>query len=84
MLSKCANPSCSNSFLYFHCGRLFRVERRTPVSVRDDGEMSAKKTPQRIEYYWLCEVCSSELTLVRAEAGGVVVKPLPISVMDVA
>ncbi len=43
MLSKCANPSCSTSFLYFHCGKLFRVERRAPVSVRDEAEMTAQE-----------------------------------------
>ena len=84
MLSKCANPSCSAPFLYFHSGRLFRVERRSPVVLRDDPEMSEKKTPQRIEYYWLCAACSPELTLVRADAGGVVVRPRPDEVMDVA
>ena len=31
MLSKCANPSCAAPFLYFHSGKLFRVEQRRPV-----------------------------------------------------
>jgi len=26
MLSKCANPGCSASFLYLHQGKLFRLE----------------------------------------------------------
>jgi hypothetical protein len=84
MLTKCANPICSAPFLYFHSGKLFRVERRAPVLLRDDGAMADKKSPQSIEYYWLCEGCSAEWTLSRAEEGGIVVKPLVAPIMDVA
>ncbi|HEX3323270.1 MAG TPA: hypothetical protein VHR84_21380 [Terriglobales bacterium] len=68
MLSKCANPDCSESFLYLHRGKLFRWERRSPPT---DTEPLAfeKKSPLRIEYFWLCDTCATQLTVVRTEKG---------------
>ena len=85
MLSKCANPSCSAPFLYLHSGKLFRVERRLPMVLEPfETEMSEKKMPQSVEYYWLCAACSSEFTLVRAQEGGVVLRLRPDAELEVA
>lgn len=84
MLSKCANPLCSASFRYLHRGKLFRVERRSAAPVNDEPAMSERKVSQRIEYYWLCEACCTGMTLVRADAGGVVVKALESHAMTAA
>ena len=53
MLSKCANPGCSELFRYLGEGRLFQVER----TLRTEGNKSARK----IEHYWLCRQCSQEM-----------------------
>jgi hypothetical protein len=55
MLSKCANPACSTSFRYLHEGKVFRLEREL-----DDTANSS----HNFEYFWLCPVCSSFLTVV--------------------
>lgn len=52
MLSKCANPGCSQLFRYLGEGRLFQVERTLP----DNG-----KSARKIEHYWLCGQCSQDM-----------------------
>src|SRR5215831_1393489 len=56
MVSKCANPECTTPFLYFHRGRLFRVETEGRQERRRNlgGETGAGKPLRRIEFYWLC------------------------------
>jgi hypothetical protein len=61
MLAKCANPSCSHPFRYLHEGKLYRMEL-----VHDDGGFG----PQT-EWFWLCNECSSQMTL-RAEGSKLV------------
>jgi len=55
MLSKCANPGCSASFLYLHQGKLFRLE--TSGNGDDTrGEVAdppGKHSSRRLEYFWL-------------------------------
>ncbi len=74
MLSKCANPSCSAPFRYLHEGRLFRVARRSNGQSRGDG--FDNRAPQQLEYYWLCDSCASQMTITRAEDGGIRAVPL--------
>ena len=62
MLTKCANSSCSASFLRFDEGTLFRLETEPTL------ESKAKKT----EYFWLCEHCSAGMTLRLAQDGSIV------------
>lgn len=67
MVTKCANPSCNNSFHYFRGGRLYAFERRD------------KRTPHvvpRIEHYWLCERCASDMTLFMNGDGQAQLQPL--------
>jgi hypothetical protein len=78
MLSKCANPDCSAPFLYLHRGKLFRIERRTPLTSTEPVAFE-KIPPLSIEYFWLCETCSEQLTVVRAERG-IRVTPLPVRI----
>jgi hypothetical protein len=68
MLSKCSNSSCSTPFRYLHQGTLFLLEC--------DSEHSAS-TSSRGEYFWLCERCSSVMTLRLGEDETVVAVPIP-------
>lgn len=73
MLSKCANPACSARFRFFHEGQLFRVERR-PDGPGDSGK-APSSPPRRIEFYWLCEVCATRMTVVYHPETGITVTP---------
>lgn len=78
MVSKCANPDCAAPFRYFHQGKLFRLETQAGPDRRramgdDEG---AQKRLRRLEFYWLCEKCSSNMTLVSEKGIGVSVRPL--------
>ncbi len=73
MLSKCANASCSNSFLYLHDGKLFRMDVIVENQTQRPDE---KKHSRRIEYFWLCNECSASMTLSYRDGSGVVAIPL--------
>jgi hypothetical protein len=62
MLAKCANSSCSASFLHLADGRLFRLETEPAFP-----SSSARET----EYFWLCEPCSAVTTLRLTDDGTV-------------
>lgn len=75
MLSKCANPSCTASFRYFHQGRLFRMEVET--SDPDEAVLThTGKSVRRAEFFWLCDGCAARMTLEHSINGSVVVRPL--------
>lgn len=82
MLSKCANPSCSASFRYFHQGKLFRIESGMTASIETDvrnvkkGNANAAKAVARVEFFWLCDRCASEMTLEHDNRGHVTVMPV--------
>ncbi len=71
MLSKCANPGCSATFLYLHQGKLFRYESET-----NGPDPSAKKPSQRIEFFWLCDDCAATMTLKYRKGAGVTAVPV--------
>jgi len=81
MLSKCANPACSATFLYLRDGKLFQLEtpqhlaslKTTPESERQSDAAGQR----RVEYFWLCKSCASELTLRYRDGQGVMVVPIP-------
>lgn len=82
MLSKCANPDCSASFRYLHEGRLFRMA--VAGTVIDHSNFGAdpeitdprmKKASSRIEFFWLCEECAPEMTLIFKPGVGVTAQP---------
>jgi len=78
MLSKCANPSCSNPFLYLREGKLFRFEMVRPANGNGNGQGpdDTQKLLHRLEYFWLCDSCASQMTIVRSEGGDVRTMPL--------
>ena len=69
MLSKCANPKCSETLRYLHQGKIFSLAP-TPEVQTVTGLLPALE-----ERFWLCERCSKEMTLVW---GGTQVKLVPL------
>jgi len=81
MVSKCANPECTTPFLYFHRGKLFRVETEGRQERRRNmgSESGAGKPLRRIEFYWLCQDCAEKMTLVFDRTIGISVRLRPES-----
>lgn len=79
MVSKCANPTCSVPFLYFHRGRLFRVETEGRHDRRRDMSGQAGKPLRRIEFYWLCGECANKMTLAFDRTSGISVRPQAVA-----
>jgi hypothetical protein len=65
MLSKCANPDCTNTLHYLRFGKVFKIETQGPVLV------SGRKPVRRVEHFWLCGTCSETQTLTYDNVGGV-------------
>lgn len=60
MLSKCANPYCSTPFVYLREGKIFIVESGSQPT----GPHLAKSQPAtRVEHFWLCGRCATEMTV---------------------
>lgn len=72
MLSKCSNPKCSSVFLYLHEGKLFRYE--TADRSHGDSNGGFKKSMGRMEYFWLCDDCASQMTLTFKDGEGVAIR----------
>ncbi len=72
MLAKCANPSCTTSFRHLSDGRLYQME----TGVGGPQPVGEKKPLHKIEYFWLCNRCSMEMTLAYERGKGVVPVPL--------
>src|SRR5215831_14707937 len=58
MLSTCANPDCSEKFLYLHLGKLFYLAPTNEV------EISASALSPLRERFWLCDRCAKIMTIV--------------------
>ena len=81
MLAKCANPSCSTPLVYLREGKIFMIES----GLQSSGSKSkttvaaplqlASKAQNRVEHFWLCGPCSSEMTLTFDRQQGVQVVP---------
>ncbi len=77
MLSKCANPTCAAPFHYLRDGKLFQIDSRFGTRASPSGpQLLGKKPAGRIEYFWLCNACSSTMTLAYERGKGVVAVPL--------
>lgn len=63
MVSECANPACHTPFLYLRDGKLIATRSQTS----DDRT--------RVEYFWLCASCSSQLSMVPAVDGKINLVP---------
>ena len=58
MLSKCANPECTEKFLFLHLGKLFCLAP-TPEIEAHPGAVSLLE-----ERFWLCERCAKIMTII--------------------
>ena len=76
MLSKCANPECSEVFRYLHQGKIFCLSPTPEVETVTRG-----LSPSLYERFWLCDHCAKELTLVW---GGTEMKLVPRSAVPPA
>jgi hypothetical protein len=78
MVSKCANPTCSASFRYLHLGKLFRMAVSSDPASNPNVIAGAgpKKSSHHIEFFWLCEECAPEMTLIFKAGIGVTTQPL--------
>ena len=76
MVSKCANPACSERFLYLHQGKLFHLTP-TPDLEAAEGESSSAL----YERFWLCDQCCKKMILVW---GGTEAKLVPLPAVPVA
>src|SRR6266581_7812808 len=74
MLSKCANPECSEILRYLHQGKIFCLAP-TPEVEAVTGDL----LPVWQERFWLCDKCSKKMTVVW---GGTEVKLVPLSVQE--
>jgi hypothetical protein len=72
MVSKCANPDCNTRFRYLRSGKLFRFE----VGVKTTAPAKGKKSPHKLEHFWLCQECASLMTLKYTDEEGLIVVPL--------
>lgn len=70
MVSKCANPECSEQFRYLHQGKLFCLTHTPDVAKVADGAVAGL-----YERFWLCDLCSKTMTLAWA---GTHIKVVPL------
>lgn len=77
MLYKCANEACSAPFRRLREGKLFQVE--TEYLAQNQGTSAHRRTRpwRRVEHYWLCDACSTFITLTFDRERGVITVPLP-------
>jgi hypothetical protein len=73
MLSKCANPTCSNVFHYLSQGTVFEI-RSDGAAQRPTSE-AKEKNRKGVEHFWLCSACSSTMTLAMNPERKVLVIP---------
>ncbi len=59
MLSKCANPECSEIFRYLHAGKIFYLAPTPDIQIA-----MGMQHPALFERFWLCAECSKEMTVV--------------------
>jgi hypothetical protein len=71
MVSKCANPACSERFLYLHRGKLFHLNPTPEIEAADGDSL-----PALYERFWLCDQCCRKMTVVWGGTNARVV-PLP-------
>jgi len=70
VLSKCANPECSEQFRFLHQGKLFLI-----IPTPDVRASLHDSLPFLYERFWLCDSCSKKMTVVW---GGTKVKIVPL------
>ncbi len=70
MVSKCANPECSERFLFLHQGKLFQLMPTPEVAATQQDFF-----PVFHERFWLCDKCCKTMTVVW---GGTHAKVMPL------
>ena len=85
MLHKCANPVCPSVFRRLRHGKLFLLETdHAAGSIHSPSPMNRReRLARRVEGYWLCDHCSSLLTLTFERGRGMVTVPLAARNMHV-
>jgi hypothetical protein len=64
MLSKCANPTCSNAFRYLSEGKLYLIDSKAmPVWHGARAESKYADKSRIYEYFWLCSWCCRDMTI---------------------
>jgi hypothetical protein len=58
MLSKCANPECSEIFRYLYEGKIFCLAPTPEIEIAQ-----GITNPALYERFWLCARCSKEMTV---------------------
>ncbi|HET9306482.1 MAG TPA: hypothetical protein VFO46_10680 [Candidatus Sulfotelmatobacter sp.] len=58
MLSKCANPECSNQFRYLHQGKIFVL---TPIPELEEAGLCVLQSFH--ERFWLCDRCCKDMKI---------------------
>ena len=76
MLSKCANPECSEQFRYLHQGKMFCLIPAPKMAATGYGSLEFL-----YERFWLCDRCSKEMTVTR---DGMRAKVVPLTAGDPA
>jgi hypothetical protein len=71
MLAKCANPSCSTPLVYLREGKIFMVESAHSSLNLVSPLPTKPKSVNRVEHFWLCGPCSSEMTLTYDRQRGI-------------
>jgi hypothetical protein len=59
MLSKCANPECSQKFRFLHEGQIFRLSPTPELQ-----PLEAALSPLFNERFWLCDRCAKTMTVI--------------------
>src|SRR5579859_8107965 len=59
MLSKCANPKCSEKLRFLHEGKIFYLAPTPDIQIA-----MGMQHPSLHERFWLCARCVKEMTLV--------------------
>lgn len=72
MLSKCANPNCSNTFRYLHEGKLYLIGSR-PANAKRNGSSRHATEFSAPEYAWLCSTCCRHMSIRFDQKRGAVV-----------
>lgn len=62
MITKCANPECSQPFRVFRGGKLFIVE--VGLNRQSANPNSTGRAQRKLEHFWLCKQCATTMTLV--------------------
>lgn len=79
MLHKCANPACSSLFRSLSLGKLFLldIDNSATAAFGHRPAIRRGRSERQMERYWLCDGCSSVLTLTFERGRGMVTVPLP-------